>query len=145
MVLRGLLTIQTYSLCVDYFQTLNTVIKKKAKTNANLFYQCNAIFVCLPIHKCSTLFQELLNSLHSPHGKYAWVWPHGRSWHQRKNFIMNWHRATLRCLARNKRYFKTLELSTEHLTTSLEAEYEVVPQQAVYFSIGFFLPWLYSS
>lgn len=71
--------------------------------------------------------------------------PMGEAGIRGKNFIMNWHRAILRCLARNKRYFKTLELSTEHLTISLEAEYEVAPQQAVYFSIGFFLPWLYSS
>lgn len=50
MVLRGLLTVHTHSLCVEYFQTLNMVIRKKEKANANLFYQCNTIFVCLFTH-----------------------------------------------------------------------------------------------
>ena len=50
-------------------------------------------------------------------------WHHGRNCHQRKNMIMNWHHAHLRCLARNKRFFKTLELSTKHLTGRIRSHY----------------------
>ena len=47
------------------------------------------LFVCLPIHSCSTLFQEFFNSLHSPRGKYVWIWadPMGEAGIRRKTSL----------------------------------------------------------
>lgn len=124
MVCRGLLSIHLPYFCVEYFQAMNTLIKRKEKVDVDLLCKRNTCFL---FHLCLSLMSHSLPKvLQQPEypSREACVlmdWHHGRNWHQRKNMIMNWHCADLWCRARNKRYFKTLELSTEHLTAEYEA------------------------
>lgn len=119
MVCSGLQSIHLHYFCVEYFQVMNTLIKRKEKVDVNLLCKCNA---CLLFHFCLSHMTFSLPEVpqwpESPlQEACVFMGRHpGRSWHQKENVIMNWHCADLRCLARQKRYFKTLELSAEHLT-----------------------------
>lgn len=87
MVCRGLRSIRLHYFCVEHFQAMNTLIKRKEKVDVNFLCKCNTCFL---FHLCLSHMTHSLSEVpQQPEypSREACVlmdWHHGRNWHQRK-------------------------------------------------------------
>lgn len=127
--LKGLLQYAWYCyqlICTTVFQAVNILIKRKEKVDVNLLCKCNTRFLFhLYLSHMSHSLPEVSQQPEYPsqEARVLTYWHHGINRHQWKNMTMNGLCADRRCLARNKRYFKILELSTEHSTDRIRSHY----------------------